>query len=68
MIQGMYSQIFHRVAIFNDSAHSLHHFFELRASSCRGSLRMCLLQEPEFLKCNDSVTTGNLEVELEQFC
>jgi hypothetical protein len=67
MIQEMDSQLIHRVAIFNDGAHSVHNFFKLRTSSCRKSLGVSLLKEPKLLKCNDRIATGNLEVELENF-
>ena len=54
-----------RVAIFNDSAHSIYHFVKLRPTGCRKSLGVCLLKEPKFLKCDNGVAASDLEVELE---
>ena len=52
------------VCVFDGSCDSRHHLFEFRTASCSKSLSMRLLQEPELLKGNDSVTAGDFEVEL----
>lgn len=44
--------------------HSVDHLIKFGTTICREALRMCFLKEPELLKCDNCVSTGELEVEL----
>jgi hypothetical protein len=45
-------------------AYSADHLIELGTTICREALRMRLLKEPELLKCDNCVSTCELEIEL----
>lgn len=49
---------------FDSRAHSVDHLIELRATTCGKPLSMGFLKEPKFLKGDNSVASGNLQVEL----
>lgn len=45
-------------------AYSVDHLIEFGTPICRKALCMCFLKEPELLKCDNCVPTGELEVKL----
>lgn len=52
------------MALFNNCTHPLDHLVKFGTTFSCKSLRMRFLEEPQFLKSDDSVPTSDLEVEL----
>lgn len=57
-------QFVERVAFFHHRGHLLHHLVELRTATFDQALDMCLLEELEFFKGDDSVASGDFQIEL----
>lgn len=57
-------QFVERVAFFHDQAHLLHHLVELRSAAFDQALDMCLLEELEFFKGDNRISSSNFQIEL----
>lgn len=57
-------QFVERVAFFHYRAHFLHYLVEFRTATLDQALDMCLLEELEFFKGDDSVASGDFQIEL----
>lgn len=57
-------QFVKRLAFFHHRCHLLHHLVELGATGFGQTLDMCLLEELEFFKGDDSVASSDFQIEL----
>lgn len=57
-------QFVERVVLFYHRCHLLHHLVELRTATLDQALDMCLLEELEFFKGDDSVASCDFQIEL----